>query len=85
METFIVRVWVPPESAPKDQPLCGVVEHLGSATETTFVDEEELLAALRMRQAGAAGGGSRGGNALGRRGALVLLVVSVALAVPRRR
>ena len=47
METFIVRVWVPPESLPQEQPLRGVVEHLGSATETTFVDEEELLAALR--------------------------------------
>ena len=46
METFIVRVWVPPESSPPGQPLCGVIEHLGSATETTFVDEEELLAAL---------------------------------------
>ena len=26
METFIVRVWVPPYSSEKEQPLCGVVE-----------------------------------------------------------
>jgi hypothetical protein len=48
METFIVRVWVPPDPVGREQQLCGVVEHLGSGgNETTFVDEGELLALLR--------------------------------------
>jgi hypothetical protein len=48
METFIVRVWVPPYSSEKEQPLCGVVEHIAAkGSETTFVDEGELLAMLR--------------------------------------
>ena len=48
METFIVRVWVPPYSSEKEQPLCGVVEHIAAkGNETTFVDEGELLAMLR--------------------------------------
>ncbi len=50
METFIVRVWVPPESSTREPTLCGVVEHLSSGTETTFVDEDELLAALRSKK-----------------------------------
>ena len=47
METFIVRVWVPPYASEKEQPLCGVVEHVARGSETTFVDEGELLALLR--------------------------------------
>ena len=47
METFIVRVWVPPYASDKEQPLCGVVEHVARGSETTFVDEAELLGMLR--------------------------------------
>ena len=48
METFIVRVWVPTDSSEQEQ-LRGVVEHVGSGSETTFVDEDELLATVRAR------------------------------------
>ncbi len=48
METFIVRLWVPSDSSEQEQ-LRGVVEHVGSGSETTFVDEDELLATLRAR------------------------------------
>lgn len=47
METFIVRLWVPPSPAERGDALRGVVEHLGSGRRTTFVDEDELLTFLR--------------------------------------
>lgn len=46
METFIVRVWMPSDSL-EGQTLRGVVEQVGSGSETAFVDEDELLAVLR--------------------------------------
>lgn len=46
METFIVRVWVPSDPSERGH-LRGVVEHVGSGSETTFVGEDELLAMLR--------------------------------------
>ena len=42
-----MRVWVPSDSSEKGE-LRGIIEHVGSGSETTFVDEDELLAALRM-------------------------------------
>lgn len=47
-----MRVWVPPDTSRREQPLCGVVEHLGSGRELTFVDEAELLALLRVSTRG---------------------------------
>jgi hypothetical protein len=49
METFIVRVWVPPTSDGA-RVLRGVAEHLGSGRTTTFVDESQLLAFLNEAQ-----------------------------------
>ena len=48
METFIVRVWVPPYASDKEQPLCGVVEHVarGGARRRSST-RGELLAMLR--------------------------------------
>ncbi len=42
-----MRVWIPSDSSPGEQPLRGVVEQVGSGSETAFVDEDELLAVLR--------------------------------------
>jgi hypothetical protein len=63
METFIVRVWVPPSPPEGEGVLRGVVEHLGSGQKTTFVDDDELLAFLRRLEHEPAGARELGGAA----------------------
>ena len=54
-----MRVWTPPDLSVSDQRLHGVVEHIADGRETTFVDDEELLAILRTPKAGAGRAGTR--------------------------
>jgi hypothetical protein len=49
MKTFVVRIWTPDEPAftGEDDPLHGLVEHVGSGSSTSFGNESELLAFFR--------------------------------------
>ncbi len=50
METFLVRVWLPPEmGALGPGELHGQVVHVGSGSERPFRDEGELLAFVQSR------------------------------------
>jgi hypothetical protein len=50
-ETFVLRLWEPPELARRDpEALRGVVRHIRSGRTTTFSDGESLLAFLRVER-----------------------------------
>jgi hypothetical protein len=49
MQTFVVRVWKPPDESEKTpERLRGVVEHLPSGRSQTFKDDGELLRFLHV-------------------------------------
>jgi hypothetical protein len=53
VETFVVRIWIPPEPRPLDESLRGFVEHSGSDRRLRFVSGGELLAFLENAGASA--------------------------------
>jgi hypothetical protein len=65
VEAFIVRLWVPRDDSVPEQQLCGVVEHVASGTERTFVNEDELLVLLRAPTQVAAAAKQVGGTPWG--------------------
>jgi hypothetical protein len=83
MQTFVVRIWVPPAAEHGLDGLHGVVEHMGTGRRAPFQDDRELLAFLYERsvQEGTAGAdGQDGGDAVRRRRA-----VAPVAAVPAAR
>lgn len=53
METFVVRIWIPPEPRPLDESLRGFVEHSGSDRRLGFASGAELLGFLEDTSASA--------------------------------
>ena len=43
METFLVQVWVPADGRSQGGDLRGMVRHVATGTETTFLGAEEVL------------------------------------------
>ena len=47
METFLVQVWVPADDQSRGGDLRGLVRHVATGTESTFLGDQEVLDLLR--------------------------------------
>jgi hypothetical protein len=59
METFLVQVWVPADDRSVGGELRGLVRHVVTGTESTFLGDQEVLDFLRRRSGPAPAHGGR--------------------------
>jgi hypothetical protein len=59
MDTFLVQVWVPADDGSRGGALRGLVRHVATGTESTFLGDEEVLDLLHRRSGPAPADGGR--------------------------
>jgi hypothetical protein len=59
METFLVQVWVPADHGSRGGDLRGMVRHVATGRESTFLGDQEVLDLLHRRSAPAPAQGGR--------------------------
>jgi hypothetical protein len=60
MDTFLVQVWVPADDGSRGGELRGLVRHVATGAESTFLGDRELLDLLDRKSGPAPAHGRRG-------------------------